>query len=162
MKAHALLQNATLEIQHPLYVQTRQNQTIMVSELCRTDLYELIEQRGAITDTQLLKGLFSQVVSAVNATHKAGICHLDIKLENILISQEFSLRLCDYGFASLLNKPQSTFLGTPGYMAPEIALEKGEYDGAKADIFSMGVLLYIMAFGSPPFGSSNDRFFRLM
>lgn len=134
----------------------------MVSELCRSDLYDLVSSHGAVTDKLLLKGLFSQVVSAVNATHHAGICHLDIKLENILIADDYTIRLCDFGFATSLTKVNSVVLGTVGYMAPEIAAELGPYDGAKADIFSMGVLLYTMAFGSPPFGSTTDRFFRLI
>jgi serine/threonine protein kinase len=134
----------------------------MVTELCRSDLYDLISTNGALTDKHLLKGVFSQIVSAVNETHNAGICHLDIKLENILIAQDYNLRLCDYGFASPLDTANSVVLGTPGYMAPEISNEKGDYDGAKADIFSLGVLLYTMAFGNPPFGSTSDRFFRLI
>lgn len=134
----------------------------MISELCRCDLYSIIEQKGAINDTLLLKGLFGQVLSAVNATHKAGICHLDIKLENFLVSQQYSLKLGDYGFAALLNKPITTVLGTQGYMAPEVSNEHSHYDGEKADIFSMGVLFYTMAFGSPPFGSTEDRFYNLL
>jgi serine/threonine protein kinase len=162
MNAYALLHNVSLETKFPLPVQAFANQTCMMSELCRCDLYSIIEQKGAISDTHLLKGLFAQVVSAVDATHKAGICHLDIKLENFLVSQEFNLKLCDYGFAALLNKPITTVLGTEGYMAPEVANEHSHYDGAKADIFSMGVLLYTMAFGNPPFGSTEDRFYRLL
>lgn len=93
------------------------------------------------------------------------MCHLDIKLENVLISQDNSLRLCDFGFAKQLNRPQTGTLGTQGYMAPEIASDWAEYDGTKADVFSLGVLLYTMAFGNPPFAHTKVdecRFFRSM
>ena len=76
----------------------------MITELCLTDLFEVISVGGAISDLELLRALFSQIVTAVAATHDSGLCHLDIKLENVLVAKDFSLRLCDYGFARLADK----------------------------------------------------------
>lgn len=116
-----------------------------------------------MTDKQLLKGLFLQILEAVDSTHKAGYCHLDIKLENILVAQDYSVKLCDFGLAKSLNEHLNYEIGSVGYMAPEIASLSLEYFlGAPADVFSLGVVLYILEVGSPPFGRTDDRFYRLI
>lgn len=71
----------------------------MITELCLTDFLNVILKGGKLTDLDLLKALFLQVLNAVAATHEAGLCHLDIKLENLLVAKDYSLRLCDYGFS---------------------------------------------------------------
>ena len=85
------------------------------------------------------------------------MCHLDIKMENVLISFENTLKLCDFGFAKSTSAVLSGLCGTSTYMAPEIVSEQHDYDGVKADIFSLGVLLYIMKFGQPPFVCADIR-----
>lgn len=88
------------------------------------------------------KLIFYDILKAVQAIHNLKICHRDIKAENILLdSDNYNIKLCDFGFSSdsselLHGRP----LGTKNYMAPEIIMEK-DYDGIKADIFSLGVLL---------------------
>lgn len=148
--------NASIEIAGDEKIH-RDTQCI-VSELCKTDLFDVIASNGhLLQEPELLMGLFSQVLEAVNATHKAKMCHADIKLENILVAFDHSLRLCDYGFAKSLQMPLSGVRGTPTYMAPEIIAETYDYDGEKADIFSLGVLLYVMAFGQPPFECADTK-----
>ena len=125
----------------------------MITELCLTDFFEVISNGGAISDLELLRALFSQIVTAVAATHYSGLCHLDIKLENVLVAKDCSLRLCDYGFARPADKLIEVQVGTYGYMAPEVV--RGErFDGKKSDIFNLGVLLFIIAFGRPPFSNA--------
>ncbi len=99
---------------------------------------------------------------AVEATHNAGICHLDIKLENILVAQDYTVKLCDFGLAKSTDAFMNFEIGTAGYMAPEIVAPLDYYKGAPADVFSMGVVLYILEVGSPPFGRTDDRFYRLI
>lgn len=70
-----------------------------MTELCQCDLFTVIENHGRFNNNRLLVGLLTQLVQAVKATHEAGLCHLDIKPENILVGQDNTLRLCDYGFA---------------------------------------------------------------
>lgn len=124
----------------------------MITELCRADLFDLVSEKGAIKDRQLFKALAKQICIALLATKNAGYAHLDIKLENILIAQDGSLRLCDFGFAARTNSFCTKNCGTVGYRAPEtIDPYSSSYDGAKADIFSLGVVLYTLYFGAPPF-----------
>ncbi len=78
--------------------------------------------------------------------------HRDIKPENILIDKNFNIKLADFGFATLVDEgvKNTTYLGTERYMCPELH-EKKAYDAKKSDVFSLGVLLYILAKASPPF-----------
>lgn len=101
-------------------------------------------------------GLFKQILVGVKATHQANLCHLDIKLDNILVAQDYSMRLADYGLAISLDEPMSGLkAGSNGYMAPEVLNKMSEFDGEKADVFSLGILLFIMAFGAPPIVEAN-------
>jgi serine/threonine protein kinase len=110
--------------------------------------------------------MFKQICIAIDATKQAGYAHLDIKLENILVGSDFKLRLCDFGFARKLGVPLTGICGSERYMAPEIIDQKTYYiDAANADIFSLGVVLFTMYFGQPPFNvacSERDYFFKRM
>ena len=96
-----------------------------------------------------------------------GFAHRDIKPENILLTKDFVLKIADFGFSTLLKgKNKSgilhTKLGTPGYMAPEIP--KKNYIGTQVDVFSAGVILFIMYAGHPPFEKSDsaDPYYQLI
>ena len=82
---------------------------------------------------------------------------MDIKLENILISDEGHLKLCDFGFATQTTEKISKILGTQSYMAPEIYNSRASPCNSKlTDVFSLGVLFFILAFGAPPFHSAKE------
>jgi serine/threonine protein kinase len=138
----------------------------MLTELCKGDLYDLIASSGPILDRSLVRSLFRQICLALDATKQAGYAHLDIKLENILIGSDYNLRLCDFGFAIKLGVPLTGMRGSDRYIAPEIIDEKTySYDAANADIFSLGVVLFTMYFGQPPFNiacSKRDLYFKRM
>jgi serine/threonine protein kinase len=90
------------------------------------------------------------------------IAHLDLKLENILLDKQ-GVKLCDFGFSESTDSKLSKKKGTIGYMAPELnESHLTPYNPEQADLFSLGVLLFIFVFGIPPFSSSagNDRFYR--
>lgn len=93
-----------------------------------------------------------------------GVAHLDLKLENVLVSSNYSLKLCDFGFYEETSHKINKNRGTHGYRAPETYLQSNEgYDGVKADFFSLGVILFIMLFGVPPFNQAtkDDNLYRL-
>jgi serine/threonine protein kinase len=106
-------------------------------------------------------------MNGLNYMHEKGYAHRDIKPENLLLTSDFVLKIADFGFATLLEgKDKSgvlhTKLGTDGYMAPEV--QKKNYIGTQADIFSSGVILFIMYTASPPFEKSvpEDPYYRLI
>lgn len=90
---------------------------------------------------------------------------MDLKLENILISDQGILKLCDFGFAISTSSLVAKKLGTPAYMAPEVHNARlAPCKGITADIFSLGVIFFTLAFGAPPFHSADksDTFFRYL
>lgn len=93
----------------------------MSMELCKQDLFDFIASKGALKNEPLIRHLFSQICDAVDTLHtKAQYAHLDIKLENILIGNDFKLKLCDFGFAQDVNEDIKMKYGTESYIAPEI------------------------------------------
>jgi serine/threonine protein kinase len=83
----------------------------------------------------------------------------DIKLENLLLDERNDIKIIDFGFATITGgvaKKLSIFCGTPSYMAPEI-VNKQQYLGPNADMWALGVLLFVMLIGSYPFKGATDR-----
>jgi len=100
-----------------------------------------------------------QIFTALSAAHENNIIHRDVKPENILISDEGSIKLSDFGIAHLAGLDQMTvtgqILGSPAFMSPE-HIEMSELD-ARADIFSVGIILYEMSVGNLPFHGNNPH-----
>ena len=127
-------------------------------------VYEL--KRGF--NEQIAAKIFLNILKSVNLLHKRGIIHGDIKPENILIGNDFNIKLIDFGFSQKVEDNDYTIyssLGTDTYCAPEISkcFSQG-YDGIKSDIFALGVLLFVIKLGKFPFGMSNyfDKGYRLI
>lgn len=114
----------------------------------------------------LSRKIFFDLLKAIEACHKSGISHGDIKLENILFNSNFNLKLIDFGFAkNIKDGPISEVTSTRYYNAPEMfcCATKG-YDGVTADIFSMGIILFILVMGFYPFDkpSITDSKYKLI
>ena len=97
---------------------------------------------------KLCKFFFAKLLIILQTLHQMGICHRDLKLDNFLFDENFNIKLSDFGFSSFIKKykngkkkKQTEYLGTSHYIAPEILMEM-PYDGEKADIFSLGVILF--------------------
>ncbi|XP_050288844.1 CBL-interacting serine/threonine-protein kinase 10 [Quercus robur] len=102
---------------------------------------------------------FQQLINAVDFCHSRGVYHRDIKPENLLLDENDNLKVSDFGLSALTESKRQdgllhTTCGTPAYVAPEVINRKG-YDGAKADIWSCGVVLYVLLAGYLPFHDSN-------
>ena len=113
-------------------------------------LFDAIEQTKKGFNEDVCKFIFLQILNAVDSLHKNGICHRDLKSENMLfVGQNYDLKLCDFGFSAKFSKNNNERkklkkpVGTDYYCAPEI-LEGKEYDGDKIDIFSIGAVLFIL------------------
>jgi serine/threonine protein kinase len=96
---------------------------------------------------------------------QVGIAHLDLKLENILIGENFEIKLCDFGFADELRTRHYQDRGTQGYIPPEmINRSSNGVDGQTCDMFALGVVLFTITFGVPPFFNASmqsDRYYKL-
>ena len=133
----------------------------LVNGISLRDYYNTeIRNQKDISETKykLLTIIFKQILSAFDYIHKKGIAHRDIKLENILLTKNNEIKIIDFGFGMYnpRNSPQKFFCGTPNYMAPEIVLKK-EYNGQKADIWSLGVLIYKLFCADFPFKGKNQK-----
>lgn len=134
----------------------------------KTKIYFVMEfEKGGELFSKVSKGRFSedlsrkyfqQLISAVGYCHARGVFHRDLKPENLLLDANWNLKVSDFGLSALKDQIGSdgllhTQCGTPAYVAPEILSKKG-YDGAKVDVWSCGVILYVLIAGYLPF---NDR-----
>lgn len=100
--------------------------------------------------------LFFQLASAVRYIHERNIAHRDIKLENVLLDESLNVHLGDFGF-SVVAAPDAlvrTPCGSPFYAAPEV-IDNKEYVGRKADIWSLGICLYVMCVGKFPWDADS-------
>lgn len=101
-----------------------------------------------------IRGVFRQCVQCVFWMHEKGVCHLDLSLENTMIFKMDTLwvKIIDFGVAKRFDKHFYNYerVGKIGYMAPEVYAEE-VYDARKADIWSLGVMLFMMLVGAPPY-----------
>ncbi|XP_062241409.1 serine/threonine-protein kinase DCLK1-like [Platichthys flesus] len=137
-----------------------QSELYLVMELVKGgDLFDAITSSNRYTERDASCMLFN-LASAIKYLHGLNIVHRDIKPENLLVYEHVdgskSLKLGDFGLATIVNGPLYTVCGTPTYVAPEIVAETGY--GLKIDIWAAGVITYILLCGFPPFrGGDKDQ-----
>ncbi|XP_036154800.1 serine/threonine-protein kinase MARK2-like [Myotis myotis] len=118
------------------------------------NLLEYLEDNGPMDEGEA-RTIFRQVVSAVQHCHQKGVIHRDLTPDNILIEVDDTIKLSDFHFSTQVREDtQYTFCGSINYSAPEI-LKRNIYDGRKADVWSLGVLLYKILTGVTPFAGDN-------
>jgi len=141
--------------------ETHESKNYLIFEFYpKGDLYEYIKVNSKGLKEQNCKVMAYKIILAIQALHKMGICHLDIKPDNILLfSDNFEIKIGDFGLSSSIYGKygkvlQSGNVGTYGYKAPEI-IEGKDYDGEKADVFSFGVLLFVLLNNIKPFPTAE-------
>ena len=134
---------------------------IIITEFCPEGelFYEI--KNFAPFDEALAGWYMKQIFSAVNYCHKSKIIHRDLKPENILISQRNkkgfnTIKIIDFGTAILFNKKDKKLAGSIYYLAPEIISKNRNYT-EKCDIWSCGIIMYILLSGRPPFNGESDE-----
>ena len=125
------------------------------------NLFSFVKKRRKLTE-KISKFLFKQIILGIKHIHSQNIVHRDVKLENILIDLNNTIKICDFGIGRILSSPDEFIhdqCGTPMYMAPEILSCSKEigYKGFPVDIWSAGIALYIMLSGSLPFSVKNEN-----
>ncbi|KUF93323.1 hypothetical protein AM588_10007615 [Phytophthora nicotianae] len=137
----------------------------LVSDFCaRGELYELVSSaEDGKLPLPIITKYMRQIASGVQFLHANGFAHRDLSLENVLVTDDDQCQVCDFGLAASTAKPSRETVGKLFYMAPEV-LAGVQYDATKADVWSLGVMLFIMLIGAPPVetASSSDARFRLI
>ena len=143
-------------------IDTPSNLYLVLEYINGVNLLEILKnEKNHFIKEQRAKKLFSQIVKGISYCHKKNIFHRDIKLENILVLKDDTIKIIDFGFGIKCNRDtlQKLFCGTPSYMAPEI-VKKEKYIACYSDIWSLGVLFYALLFGIFPFkGKDDDELF---
>ncbi|XP_035389832.1 serine/threonine-protein kinase ULK2 isoform X1 [Electrophorus electricus] len=163
------------ELQHEnivaLYdVQETPNFVFLVMEYCNGgDLADYLQAKGTLRE-DTLRVFLQQIAAAMHVLHSKGIIHRDLKPQNILLSYTghkkssisgIRVKIADFGFARYLqsNMMAATLCGSPMYMAPEVIMSQN-YD-AKADLWSIGTVVYQCLVGKPPFQANSPQDLRM-
>lgn len=118
------------------------------------ELFDFIAQSGSFSEP-VARYYFHQIIEALEYLHNKGISHRDMKPDNIMLDDEFNVKIADFGFSSKSASNQS-FKGTRSYMAPEILIG-AKYYGSMVDIFAVGIILFIMVTQIPPFQMAHPK-----
>ena len=137
------------------------------------ELFDAIMEEGSMSE-DIARTYFSQLISGLEYCHARGVCHRDLKPENLLLDATKTLKISDFGLSALASQVNDnvtaavgddgvipdqmlhTICGTPNYVAPEVLMDESKgYNGQAADIWSAGVILYVLLAGFPPFDESS-------
>ena len=152
------------KVKHPFIVNMHEimssrDKIFLVMELVTGgDLFDKIAVQGPLKEEEG-RELFGQLLAAVAHCHENGVCHRDIKPENVLMTSDGMAKLSDFGLGAMRDEGQdidsmTTVCGTPNYAAPEV-INKMPYNGCAADIWSLGVVCYVILAGCLPFDEEN-------
>ncbi len=129
---------------------------LFVIELCcGGDLLTYVRKRRKLKE-EVARCVFRRLVDGLHYCHSRRILHRDIKLDNILLNVVGHIKICDFGVSKVVKEGErlTEQCGTPAYIAPEILRDRG-YQGFAVDIWSAGVVLYAMLYGTVPFKANN-------
>ncbi|KAM6295696.1 serine/threonine-protein kinase SIK2 [Aegotheles albertisi] len=124
----------------------------LVTEFAKNgEIFDYLASHGRLSESEARRK-FWQILSAVEYCHGRKIVHRDLKAENLLLDTNMNIKIADFGFGNFYKsgEPLTTWCGSPPYAAPEV-FEGQQYEGPQLDIWSMGVVLYVLVCGALPF-----------
>ncbi|KAI5056602.1 hypothetical protein GOP47_0028420 [Adiantum capillus-veneris] len=151
-------------VKHPHVVKllevlaSKKNVYIILEYVDGGELFDKIVDSGKL-DEKEARRYFQQLIRGVDYCHSRGVYHRDLKPENLLLDAKGNIKISDFGLSALSQQQWDdglfhTTCGTPNYVAPEVMDGKG-YEGAPADLWSCGIILFVLLAGSLPFNDSN-------
>ncbi|KAL6949943.1 Protein kinase [Hanseniaspora vineae] len=131
------------------------NEIIMVMEFAQNELFDYIVQRDKMSE-QEARRFFQQIISAVEYCHRLKIVHRDLKPENLLLDDNLNVKIADFGLSNIMTDGNflKTSCGSPNYASPEVISGK-LYAGPEVDVWSCGVILYVMLCRRLPFDDES-------
>ncbi|MGI8716469.1 MAG: serine/threonine-protein kinase [Lapillicoccus sp.] len=130
---------------------------LIMQYLPSRSLHAILDERGALPPGEVAR-IGAEVASALAAAHRVGIVHRDVKPANVLVTEDGSAKIADFGISHALGDSTLTAAGmvsgTPAYLAPEVA--RGQESSFASDVFSFGSTLYAAVEGAPPFGTNQN------
>ena len=130
----------------------------IVMEYCKNgELFEYISKKERLDEDEA-SSFFYQIINGVEYIHSKGIAHRDLKLENLLLTEDNIIKIIDFGLSHEFNGKDllKTKCGSPSYASPEL-IAQPFYDGFKSDIWCCGIILYAMLCGYLPFDGDEDK-----
>jgi tetratricopeptide (TPR) repeat protein/tRNA A-37 threonylcarbamoyl transferase component Bud32 len=137
------------------YGATRDIHYLIMEYIEGRDLLEILEERGPLPYQEVLN-IASQVARALDHANQQGVVHRDIKPQNLMVTADGVVKVCDFGIARAVTLPSLThsgFVGSPYYISPEQAM--GEHVDVRSDIYSLGVVMYQILSGRLPFDAKS-------
>ncbi|KAK9898570.1 Pkinase-domain-containing protein [Cystobasidium minutum MCA 4210] len=132
----------------------------MQLELCANgSMLDLLRRRKRFTEPET-RYYLTQLIGAAQYMHQNSVIHRDLKLGNLMLDADMNLKVGDFGLAALVKFPgerKKTICGTPNYIAPEILFDQSTGHSFEADIWSIGVIIYTMLVGKPPFQTKDVK-----
>ncbi|KAI8913706.1 kinase-like domain-containing protein, partial [Entophlyctis helioformis] len=129
----------------------------MILELCENrTLADMLKKRKRLTELEV-RYYMHQLLDSIRYMHRHGVIHRDIKLGNLFLAKNMSLKIGDFGLAAVIKhdgERKKTICGTPNYIAPEVLFNK-EGHSFEVDVWSLGIVMYTLVIGKPPF-QTND------
>jgi len=136
-------------------IETESNWYMIMELVTGGELLDYIDDRAWVSEKEASK-FFTQIIAGVKYLHNTGIYHRDLKLENIMLDDQLNVKIVDFGLSAFdEGKALKRQCGSIHYIAPEVLT--GPYNGAKADIWSCGIIFYAMVTGEMPFTDESEE-----
>ena len=147
------------------YVEEGNTYAIIMELLEGESLSGIIKQKGALS-RELAFDLMVKILKAFSYAHNRGLIHRDVKPSNIFITEDKNIKILDFGIAKMLDTDSELtatgmIMGTPMYMSPEQVKDTKHID-QRSDIYSLGVMMYYMLTGKPPYHSSYEITYKIV